>query len=419
MRRNITWILVLVFTVTSCNSFPATPDPGSTINGKSTATAIPKSIPTPTVEDSTALQTPVLSNRFEQKCIEYDNQGFKSQGFLLLNMGIPLPVNQEQNILIVNLNNGTSTSFDGSAFSVPTVYNISPSGKWYFYLRTENTGNQLHINSIDWQEKLVLYWDKNWGENIKFMSWLDDEHLSILKFPSEGPRTPFIVILNPFTGEWRTLEPNFPSGQNNDIPLVYVDPSLSKAIYISGNSYVLWDVETGRDIWRKRGVNFTMLPRGWSPDGTKFAFVSTNKGTGTLSSEIYSVDRDGQETQLTDLSGAFPLAKEIYILGMEWSPNSKYIAFSFLVKDDKESNFLNSPSLALVDIENKKTINLCIPVSQYAGEIVWSPFSDQVAVTSTTSFDTTEMNVVIVDIKHSVAYNLYNNATTLGWMIVP
>lgn len=428
MRKNTILFLLMMFFITSCSLSPIALTPnvleiGSTPTATETVTPrltpTPITLPTATLDNRSSFQqsTSVLSDDFEQRCAVYTNQGFKLQGFLIVKMNMALPANQEKDISIIDLMNGTSTLFNSKEFSIPTVYNISPDRKWYFYLDSENIGAQLHIKAISGRENSVFYWDKQWGENIN-MSWLDNEHLSILKFSDKGQRMPFIIILSPFTGEWQTLEPNFPSGQNNDIPIVYVDQLLSRTIYVSGNSYVLWNAETGKDMWKKQGVNFSMLPRGWSPDGNIFAFIDTNTDTATINNEIYGVNRKGEEIQLTDLSNSFPLAKEIYILGMEWSPNSKYIAFSFLVKS-KGKDFPNSPLLAVVDVENKKTTNLCIPVSQYAGEIVWSPFSDQVAVTTPMNSDVPGSDVVITDINQGSAFELIQNATTLGWMIAP
>ena len=309
---------------------------------------------------------------------------------------------------------------------IPTVYNISPDRKWFYYFETltSRAGSRLHISSIDGQEQSVAYWDDGWGQ---FVNWLDSQRLVVWPPVDDLHPYGFAVILNPLTGELQELPPKFASGLNSLVLAIDYNPSLTRAVYLSGNYYILWDTQSQLDIWKRRGANYSYLLRGWSLDGNQFAAVLTKEDV--RQSDIFLITPDGQETQLTHLTEAYPAMSEIYIEDMIWSPDGRYLAFITKVKESDIYN-IKGPTLMVVDVVTQQVTDYCIVVSRYSGgHLVWSPTSQQIVIASPIDYQAyienapkgiaVPLQVVLVGILSNTATRLIENMTPMGWMLEP
>lgn len=127
----------------------------------------------------------------------------------------------------------------------------------------------------------------------------------------------------------------------------------------------------------------------WAPDGNGFAFVSDKDGE----FNIYFVDSKGKEKKLTD--------EKTHILGFEWSPDAKTIAWS------EKKNTLN-----LLDVATGKSTQIeksdISPMNEYS----WSPDSRYIAFTRSGK----DVNVVMLyDTKEKskiqITDNWYNSGS--------
>jgi hypothetical protein len=375
--------------------------------------------------------TPIPGSGLEQRCVTLDKtllEGFMITGTLVLNTN-PLDRNGEDGeTYLMNMVDGTvnlMTQIQGQINSTPSIHRISPNMKWFIYFEPKITGigTKLHIRSIDGQEVPVINWDDTWGDSAE---WLDDQQLII--WPSGDWLNGIIIVLNPFTGKLQKLTPNdhVISILSIDSPLIYYNPTLTRAIYQSGDSiFVLWDVQSQKDIWMTRGANFYVRPS-WSPDGSQFAMVITQYDI--RQSDIFLVTPDGQETQLTHLAEAYPSMLETYIEDMEWSPDGRHIAFLVSVKD--KIHEIKGPTLMVVDVVTKQITDYCVVVSRYSdGYLVWSPNGERLVVASPIDYQEyietapkgvkPHVRVVLLDIMKEVAVQIAEDMAPLGWMIAP
>ena len=115
----------------------------------------------------------------------------------------------------------------------PNIYTISPDKKWFVYFQEDiNNRSALYLGNVENNNQGALSWNSSWGE-IAF--WLNSHQL----FIPPGPNHQSAIVLNPFTGDWEELQSEFPSGLNFSFPYFYYNSTLSSAIYISGDNYIL------------------------------------------------------------------------------------------------------------------------------------------------------------------------------------
>jgi hypothetical protein len=307
-------------------------------------------------------------------------------------------------------------------------YAVSPNRKWFAYIEPSATDvrGRLHVISADGQDQpVVARWDNAWGQ---IEGWLDDQQLILRPSVSRLDDVGTIMVLNPFTGEWKKLSPDFARGINIDvklIPPVFYNTSLTRVIYLSGQYLVLWDIQSQKELWRKPGGNFTVMPE-WSPDGSRFAMViyEHNPQTNFIHDELYMVDQDGRETQLTRLSDSYSSMPEIHIERLEWSPDGHYIALLLDVQDDVHE--YKKWNLVVVDVATKQVTDYCISAKSNP---VWSPNGEQLVVTTPIDYGEYKMavdsgkiphvRVVLIDVGGQFAVQLANDIIPVGWMILP
>jgi len=401
MRKTALFILFFTLFLDACGSRKNVPQqevPLVTLPPTSVSSQLP--IQTEILPQATQ----VISVQYRKACIERFDASFVSQGFLFYKKGDPL---FSTDFYRMNLIDGQLLTIDDSISSMPR--SISPDGKWYFSYEQGEKGLFLHINSFDGTEISHLKWDSSWGD-VVHLSWLNADQLSVLAHSSGSASEYRVIIFNTTLSDFQVLDPDLPKGLNSLAPMIYYHPDLNKAVYISGTFFVLWDAQSQADIWQKQGINYSLLPGGWSPDGQWFAMSVIQEGSEI--SEIFIIDPYGQERQLTSLAESFPLARKVYPLQMQWSPDGKHIAYTyFLDGDDANPRFLN---LAVVDVSSQITIDYCVKLHQ-DGQLVWSPDGKQLAFTALLNDDTNPF-VAVLDIEEGSAKILLENAFPLGWM---
>jgi len=209
-----------------------------------------------------------------------------------------------------------------------------------------------------------------------------------------------VTIFNPFTGESRDLDGDFPNMLFFFEPLdqwdvfgksgTAYDPTLKLVAYASESrdqqSVVLWDIKMNREIARiQAAIGFGSGPV-WSSDGSQFIIDSLAKipeprnwtEEERLSEEIFSVSRTGEITRLTYLTDQF---KEVSIGGYVWSPDGSHIAFNVFTKPNvEESDLIPGSRLAILDTRTKQVTVYCIHSYPVASRLFWSPNGQQILV---------------------------------------
>jgi len=388
------------------------------------------STPTPTANRNDVIldfPTPSANSAVIQHCLGIQNDLPKDRSYtgtiILDNRKLSL-INKDGLTFLMHLpdlREQIMPEIRGMKDIIPNYNNISPSRKWFFYfLPSGQAGSRIHIRSIDGKEWPIAYWDDAWGQGVE---WVNDHMLLILPKDEADWLNGINISLDLDSGKWEKITPTLPSGLNIDTPFISYSPTMMRAIYHSGDSFVLWSPESQQDIWRKGRANLFSTP-GWSPNGNYFA-MSFMKDE-VRQSDIFLVNPDGQEIQLTDFSKAYPNMNEIYIEDMEWSPNGRYISFTLTVEDNV--NTIKSSDLMLVDIETKQVIDYCLTFYE-RGHFVWSPNSEQILFATPVDYKEyietihqvkeQKVEVLLVDIKKEVAVKISEDKVAVGWMVTP
>ncbi len=225
-----------------------------------------------------------------------------------------------------------------------------------------------------------------------------------VKFPSAGDNYivyengGYIHKLDMNTGKWEKLSVNI----NNDITWSrpeWKDLSGSiRSMSISPNGERLLGVARGDvfSIPSKEGITYNLTNSSdandkiadWSPDGNGYAYVSDKDGE----FNIWYVDSKGKEKRLTDV--------KTHILGFEWSPDAKNIAWS------EKMNTLNILNVATGKNTVVETSEIS-PMNDYN----WSPDSKYLVYTRPGK----DVNFVMVyntlsGDKHQITDEWYNSS---------
>lgn len=440
MRRLFLLVFTLILFLSGCGRYTQ-PSPGFSISPTELrpTDTLPSAIaitPTPMAGLQPVGTVPVdfpspsIASSIKQRCLSIGNtlsENANLTGSLILDSRLLDPltnIGQIVQIVFPSLETHLMPQALGVEDLELTQNSISPNRRWFFYFTPSSpgSGGYLQVATIDGQEQEIPFWDTSWGEDAM---WLNDQSL-VIRLPS---RDGTVIVINPFSGHWQKLIPDFASGLNTDFPLVYYSPNLTRAVYISGNYFVLWDAQNKRDLWRKQGVNFSMLSGGWSPDGSRFAMVVTDKDNvaGVVHSDVYVVNQNGEETRLTQFTNAYPPIRQIFIDDLEWSPDGKYLALSLEIKDG--SSLFKEPTLMIASVETKDVTDYCLVVSQYDGNIVWSPSGKQLVITSPIDFsqymtsapkgERQHTQVILIDIGQGSAIKIAEDTASVGWMVAP
>jgi len=332
---------------------------------------------------------------------------------------------------------------------------ISPNHQWiaYFVVRRDETisNSQLIVSDLNG----VIVYQQSVDRTKKWYlidTWLDNQTLMLERYQtlpdSNTLASPLpVTLLNPFTGESRDLDGDFPN------MLFFFEPSARWDVFgKSGTAYdstlnlvayasesrddlrqsvVLWDIKRNLEIARiQAAIGFGSGPV-WSPDGSQFIIDSLAKipdpqnwtEEERLSEELFSVSRTGEITRLTYLTNQF---KEVSISDYAWSPDGSQIAFNVLSKPDiDESDLISSSRLAVLDIRTKQLTMYCIRSLPGAARLFWSPNGQQILMgmvnveKTKASNNTLIYDTVLMDLTKNMITKIADDTVPNGWMIKP
>lgn len=321
-----------------------------------------------------------------------------------------------------------------NSFTWEDDFKLSPNQKWMAYIEYTYKGEKLSsrklaVQNVDGRKVDMSYWIADWQW---ILGWMDDQHL-VLGLPQY--RNGSIVVLNPFSREWRVNSltlPNLAEPAPGELP--------KQAIYNSGANYVvyleaiqrfrgdkyyswiLYDLEKDEPIWKYwvrfqedywQNIIFTDFPK-WSPDGNRFVIVKNVEyfNSSWPKKDIVIVGLDGKEDPVLlkqDQNAQSSFA---------WSPDGKLLAI--LLSTDFDNN-----KVLLANIEQKTLTDLCIDIHRNWNMKkipIWSPDGNflALALKRGNEFGYWEKDdTILVDINHQRAFRLQEYAIPVGWMQKP
>lgn len=256
---------------------------------------------------------------------------------------------------------------------------ISPDQKWLAYeeVTLNSAGDvkssQLRIVSANGQKRSIKRWDPHW----RLAGWYDNDGIAA-EAPNGAETTIFLINLSTGETEERLLPP-LHNPYEGDLIITGPRPDYNqiytRVMYLTDDlTFALWDLETAKLIWQRTFRNEDLYGTKWLSDGEKIAVASEvelNKA------ELFSVDINGQETQLTDFEAIYP-SMNVTIGGFDWSPDGRYISLWMNVRPGE---YLQDWQFAVLDIPTKQVTNYCITTSNNVPvDAIWSPSGQQLAV---------------------------------------
>jgi WD40-like Beta Propeller Repeat len=311
-----------------------------------------------------------------------------------------------------------TTDSSGYTVSFSSVY-VSPDQRkviYFEYFYDKGTykfiSRQLVMLLPDRTQKIIPYVDE-WGTLIK---WFDDDWL-LFSPTNRIPGT--IILVNPITGQSREILPSFsdiyslpplPPWYSSYNPLPLYDESLSLAFYLrdgDGMHFGLWDIKHNRFLWERQVGDPTFEPE-WSPDGKRIVIALRKDTLHPDKNELYSIDRSGNETQLTNISVNFGFVD--FGGGGSWSSEENNFVFWLDARKSVDDKF--NPELAVLDFRKKTITNYCI--SMGGSRPIWSPDGHQIAVSIQNG--SPQFTVVVVDIVSNFAISIAEGASPVAWL---
>jgi hypothetical protein len=409
--------LIPTFTRLSHTSSPAATIPP-------TQTLILPSItatPLPSTTAANIKTATVTAEVITQKCLAVEEPS--KAGFIL--DGKPLRF-CEKGVCTLGIENQAPREVAINTTKLDTLFSrmaVSPDRKWLAYedVTYDQAGEvqnlQLRIVSADGQAKPVVGWREGW----RLDGWSDNEKLDVERWNGEDH---YIILFDPQMGEAQeTLLPSLHNPYRGDLllkdPQANYDPSYSRVTYLyvdakSGDvNFSLWDIQADKLLWKRNAGDEGLFGSDWSSDGQQFIDAGA---VGEYQNELFVVSRDGQETQLTHLSAAYPSMK-IVIGNFSWSPDGRYISLWY---NAFPGEYFVDWRLAILDIQTGELTDYCImsSASQYPNSI-WSPNGRQLAVQTFVGEDIGEHYLIVIDIASGKAMKLPVGGFLVGWMASP
>lgn len=239
---------------------------------------------------------------------------------------------------------------------------FSPNAKWLsLVIRQDNSTDLLRVidakgTVIDHEIEFLLNTDSRWLNNDL-----------MIMIPNDKQKQRY--LFNPFTNESLPF-PSFPNEKiderfanvywfsPNGMKVAYLETDEKYRSYYSLEKHVIYDVKTGKNV--ETGLNWVISPPAWSPDGKLIALVSLGRLhviRQIPSHEIFLADAStGESRQFSDF---FNMFGGVFISGLSWSPNGRYMLFELdLIDDSLPESF--EPSLYLLDLRTEQIIDLCL-----------------------------------------------------------
>ena len=284
--------------------------------------------------------------------------------------------------------------------------------KYIFNLRAITSDGSI-VNTSSLPEKLG-----------GFVGWFDNEKVLLTEKNQSG----VMHIYNIFTGKDQKIQSDWLNLGENELlwimsckdqgglySFISYNLDLDRAVYKTRkndeeSTYYYYDLLTQKIIWNAR-VSYSSEPI-WSPDGDVFSIMFRRKdqNTGNLEGSLFTIDRNGDATRLTDnVAGC-----------QSWSPNGRNIATWWRGETEFESLISNDDYLLIYDLENEKmtVYNIQFPSAiQYP---IWSPDGNMIAVSIFQGYSESNhepnYDIIIVDLLDNTAYPIIQNAFVLGWL---
>jgi Tol biopolymer transport system component len=431
--------IILIIALIGCTSNPNPIDILPTISQTPSIATTPTTNREvePSILTTTSITTPTIPiDHSLEKClaIKTDNlPNLDSHGFLILS-------EDPYGYQIYKMNMETKEISETPNSEIPNYdFEISPDQKHIAHESYTLDNEKLIVSDISGKAIKSMPWKEDWSY---LAAWLDNQNL-IIGITSKDDKTTgkmssAFIVLNPFTNESKVLQPNFPGIYENYSvaanwsgwrETVY-NQTLDRVVYLQGGPsgdgafhYVLRNLKQGENLASFKVIDGThSIPR-WSPEGNKFVFANSqteNIQKSWPAFELYSVNQEGETTQLTDFTKYYPF---FFIDDFSWSPDGRYVAFwfSWWSNRDQAYDLQGERLLAILDTENKVVTNYCIQgAPSRSGRMpppIWSPDEKQIVVES---HDTDgNRKVILLDLENQVAVQIVENLSPLGWMVKP
>jgi hypothetical protein len=405
-------------------SFTLSLTPRSTPSPEYTITSTDYRIPSET-SSTFIFPTPIPGWGFSQRCLQIlDTPPTENffDGVLVLNTTVLSPDGTFPHLLYLHtLERGVIPGQGGWRNFLPQISSVSPDHRWLAYIDhiQQDPFLQMHVISVNGEDQTIAAWQPDMGWIVE---WLDNERLLLAPEFTDAQYYGTMNMWNPFTGELQTLQPVLPTSilweyirwyPFLEIPIVMYDSTLTRGVYLDTDGlFILFDVKEQQIIWENRPRNLMNRPA-WRLDGSQFAIAMSYTYWPEEQDEIYLVDREGVETQVTHLSDALNV-QEVIAGKMNWSPDETRIAF-WLTVGDGENRIVH---LAVMDVLTGEVVDYCIPGANLLYPI-WSPISQQIAVLSIPDVNENIADTVILDLQSEQAFKIADGMVPIGWMIEP
>ncbi|PKN93406.1 MAG: hypothetical protein CVU44_11015 [Chloroflexi bacterium HGW-Chloroflexi-6] len=326
-----------------------------------------------------------------------------------------------------------STSTQGTRELVNTEFRpattayVSPNQKWLFYWYAD----------ADWKRHYWLYELNGQPTEIinneihaEYVSddvsgWQTDDELWAIRSFDRG------YLFNPFKNSFSS-PPEF-NFAYPDAPLCWAycggtgeppawlynqyDNTFERLIYIIPGSNLVMQDRDGHTLWQYAndlvGLN---MPK-WSSDGQKLGVPLPKDELGEHY-EIFTVDRDGHQSQLTNYTAAYPT---MTIDKFSWSPDGRYIAFWGDTHSQENIVRQHPYRLFVLDTVTRQTIDYCVAGNYLSHDAqdhapVWSPDGRQIAVNGI--LEGKRQMIMLVDFA-SGTVSPVAEGELIGWMAEP
>ena len=318
---------------------------------------------------------------------------------------------------LLNLADGSMQPLSKPAETIGEL-TVSPDQKTLAFQQSDpktNTWN-LVIADVHGNREKVIPWKQGF---FNLNSWINNSQLLIATYPP-------LLVFNPFTGEQRgfayTDLPDYLADSVSN-RFAFFDPGLTSVLYKSqDDKNTLLDLASRRVLARVDNHPDPAPIAAWSPDGSRVAVVGTipppSVGPGTPAAnyghDIFSIGRDGQVKQLTNLTTHYGQLLTISPSGLSWSPDSRYLAFWIIFPAAASTGW----QLAVYDTLSQKTTDYCISSLttsfQPLRAPIWSPDGKQLMVEN--RYGQNLSHLVILDLERKAAFQAKDNVYPFGWL---
>lgn len=333
-----------------------------------------------------------------------------------------------------DLKNEVETPLPEPAANWFGLYTYSPNGKWAVTVEFGDKSDKFLVVSADGKVHHSIPIEQGWDG---LGPWLNNE--MFIFYRDDGKRLWTTVVINPFTGEWREYPSDYPDIYDLDAPRQWgwtnsvYDPTLTRVVYLSHlpddlytSAYVIWDLQSNQPIAQIPSLTGDAAKPVWSLDGQQFIIAKPQRPVPSSpydfyipDDELYSVSRDGEIINLTNLSAYY--TGGIDIRGYVWSPDGRYVAF-WMAPNPVAEYHDRRLQLAVLDMETQMVTLYCLQVDLRQGDYrpLWSPNSRQLVMKTLEADGTSRL--VVVDVAESVAAQIIaGDAKPLywpdGWMV--